>query len=171
MIQIGQQFPHIRVSTFVKGTLTYFDFSAYRGRWIACCCVLALELVEITFLDRQTHRFAHEGALLLAVSPNAKTFPSPWFGRTPPLDLTLRVDPLKRLHRSMDIPALPDRLRCQSFLIDPEGILRFHLVHALNGRGIDALKEMLIASQGQKILPLGEMNSPLKNGAITICVK
>lgn len=171
MIRIGQQFPHYRVPAFVKGALAYFDFSACRGRWVACCYVPSLELVEITFLNRQAHAFEQEGALLLVASPNAKSFHAPWFGRTSPLTLTGLADPLKRLHRTADIPVSSDHLRCQSFLIDPEGILRFHLVHALNGRGMSALKEMLISGQGQETPSLDEMNSPLKNGAITICNK
>ncbi len=171
MTRISQLFPHVRVSAFVKGSLTYFDIAACRGRWIAFCCVPSLELVEVTFLDRQARAFAQESALLLAVSPNAKPFHQPWFGQTPSLELILLADPLLRFHRALGMTVPQEYARCRSFLIDPDGILRFDLIHNLNGRGMSALKEMLIAHQGQETPPIDELNSSIKKGALTICNK
>jgi alkyl hydroperoxide reductase subunit AhpC len=169
MTRIGQQFPHVHVSAFIKGSLAYFDFAACRGRWVTFCCVPSLGLVEVTILDRQARAFAQEGALLLAFSPNAKLFHSPWFGQIPSLELILLADPLLRFHDALGITVPKEHSRCRSFLIDPDGILRFDLTHDLNGRGMSALKEMLIAHQGQETPPHDKLNSSITKGALTIC--
>ena len=63
-------------------------------------------------------------------------------------------DPLGRLRRLYSGVTIQSWGRAQTFLIDPEGRLRFQLVHSLSERGMGVLTELLQAHQDQEIAAL-----------------
>jgi alkyl hydroperoxide reductase subunit AhpC len=150
MRRIGERAPCFWFPALVEGNLTYIEFASFRGRWVALCFLASLGLIESVFLDRRTEAFAREGAALLAVVPDDRALRRPWCSQFGKLPIPLLTDPLKRLHRAYGMVASQHQGRCRSFLIDPNGIIRFHLVHDLNGRDMDALLEIIGASQGQE---------------------
>jgi len=67
---------------------------------------------------------------------------------------TIVGDPLGRLQRLYGGSSTYSSGRARTFLIDPDGTLRFHLIHSLNERGMAALMELLQAFQDQEIVAL-----------------
>jgi alkyl hydroperoxide reductase subunit AhpC len=152
MIRIGHTAPRFRVPALVNGTLIYIDSTRFSHHWIVLCFVPRLGLNEVSFLDWQANsrHFARENCSLLAVGSADYTLHQPWLSRVGKVKPILLADPLGHLHRTYKISIDP-ALRCQSFVIDSEGLLRFQIVHDLNGRGISVLSEILDATRRQPV--------------------
>lgn len=148
MIRIGQTAPHFRAPALVDGTLRYINSTQFSAHWVMLCFVPRLGLVETSFLDRQANsrHFARHGCSLLAVASAGNTLHQPWLGRIGRMKPILLADPLGHLHRAYRVSIDPTS-RCRSFLTDPEGVLRFQIMHDLNGRGISVLSEILEATR------------------------
>lgn len=146
-MKIGQLAPRFRVPALVKGEVVYLDSNSFRGYPIALCFLPALDLLEYALLERHVPNFDEQKALFLGVVSDESFFSVSWRKRLWPQGLTLLSNPLGRLSAHYGVPRRPDPLRCHSFVITAEGILRFHLVHDLNGRGMGAILEILKASR------------------------
>jgi len=149
MIQIGAPSPSFRLPAMVDGRLTFVDLAQFRTQWVVLCFIPRLELVEAVFLDRHVDGFLKQGISLLAVSPKQELLHEGWINQFGSLRVPIVADPLRRLHRRYRIGATEASPRCQTFLIDPEGLLRFHLVHDLNDRGMSAILEILRTNRTQ----------------------
>lgn len=150
MRRIGERAPRFRVPALMEGAFIYIDSARFQGRWMVLCCLPSLGLVEPTFLDQQVEAFAQKGASLLAVGPEDDSLHQPWASRIGKLRVPILADPLRRLRRSYGIARAYAPGRCRTFLMDPDGLLQFHLVHDLNGREMSALLEIIGAGQSQK---------------------
>jgi alkyl hydroperoxide reductase subunit AhpC len=147
MTKIGLPAPHFRVPALVKGNLIHLDSVRLRRRCLALCFLPRLGLLERGILEYHAQTFERENAHFLGVMAEGAFFSSPWQRGVWPGGLTPVSDPLGRLSRSFGVPRRPFTTRCQSFIIDTEGFLRYHLVHDLNGRGMSALLEILKTSK------------------------
>lgn len=145
---IGRKSPSFRLPAWVNGDLTYADSDDFAGRWLALSFVPSLGLLEVLFLDRQRPRLSQLGTTWLIVPPHAWTFDHLPSGTLEAIRLCIGTDPLSRLHHAYGLPRVMAPGRCQSWLVDPDGIVRFQIVHDLNGRGLNALLELLEACQG-----------------------
>lgn len=170
MIGIGQKVPPLRTPAVTQGALTLFDFSGYRNHWLALCSVPDLGQPQATLLDRHSDNFEREGAILLALCPNAPALHASCIRQTSHVRIPMLADPLSRLHRLFDISREPFQGRCCSVLIDPSGVLRFRLTHDFNGRGMKSLKEALIANQRQPFPLTQESHVLIAKGALTPCI-
>lgn len=149
MIQIGAPSPSFRLPAMVDGQLTFVDLAQFRTPWVVLCFIPRLELVEAVFLDRHVDSFHKQGVSFLAVSPKHEPLHEGWINQFGSFRVPILADPLRRLHRRYRLAAVDTSSRCQTFLIDPEGLLRFHLVHDLNGRGMGAILEIFRANRTQ----------------------
>lgn len=149
MRRIGERAPRFRVPVLMNGTLVYMDSARFQGRWVALCFLPYVGLVETAFLDHQAERFAQIDTALFIVNSGTRPLHRLWIGGTAKPRILLLTDPLDRLHRSFGIAATHRPARCQTVLIDREGILRFHLIHDFNDRGLDALQEVVTLSRTQ----------------------
>jgi alkyl hydroperoxide reductase subunit AhpC len=137
--------PRVRVPALVGGTLTYLDLAHFKGGSIALCFLPEIGLLERAVLGYYMPHFEQEKAVVLGVVPEATFFQGPWQRGAWPTELILLSDPLGLLSRTYGVPrALPPG-RYHGFVIDPDGLLRYHLVHDLNGRGVSALLEIVKA--------------------------
>lgn len=150
MTKIGHPVPHFRAPALVGGTLLLLDSAGLRGRSFTLCFLPPLGLLERAVLERHVQNFAEEKAFFLGVVDEGALFFGPWQRDLWPKGLTLTADPLGRLARSFGVSHRPAPARCQSFVIDKDGLLRYHLVHDLNGRGMGALLEILKACRSGK---------------------
>jgi alkyl hydroperoxide reductase subunit AhpC len=128
----------------------YLDCPGNAGQCIALCFMPPLGLLEWAVLERQVPTFGAQKAVFVGVVSEQSFFFGPWQRRFWPEGLTLLSDPLGRLSRQYGVPRRFETPRCHSFLIDAEGLLRYHLVHDLNGRGMGALLEILKACRSGK---------------------
>jgi alkyl hydroperoxide reductase subunit AhpC len=132
------------------------DSVQFQGRWTVLCFVPGLGLIEALFLNRQVEAFAQKGASLLAVSPEDAPFHHPWVSQISTVRVPILADPLGLVRRRYGITQAYAPGRCRSFLLDPDGLLRFHLVHDLSSRGMGALLEIIGTCQSQEAQPAVE---------------
>ena len=149
MIRIGERVPHVRVPALANGTLTYFDWTQYRNRWLVLCSVPKLGVIDSIFLDHHASAFANYDAALIALCPEEGPLHHPGIRQLGALRIPILADPLRRLCRTYGILTQERQGRSQTFLIDPDHVLRFQVVQDLNGRGINAILELLSATQAQ----------------------
>jgi alkyl hydroperoxide reductase subunit AhpC len=105
--------------------------------------------VEPDFLDHQADRLDRIDTTLLIVSSGTRPLHRVWLDRPTPSGTPLLYDPLSRLHRAFGVAPAQTQVRCQTFLIDRAGLLRFHLIHDFTDLGLSALQEIVTLSQSQ----------------------
>ena len=149
MKRIGAPAPSFRAPALVAGQLTYLGSTQFAGRWTALCFLPYVGIVEPDFLDHQADNLDRIGTTLLIVSSGTRPLHRMWLDRPTTPRTPLLYDPLCRLHRSFGVPPAQIPVRCQTFLIDRAGILRFHLIHDFTERGLSALQEIVTLSQSQ----------------------
>lgn len=149
MKRIGAPSLNFRAPALVAGTLTYLGSTQFTGRWTALCFLPYVGIVEPDFLDHQANHLDRIDTTLLIVSSGARPLHRVWIDRPPKPRTPLLYDPLSRLHRSFGVAVAQMPVRCQTFLIDRSGILRFHLIHDFTDRGLGALHEIVTLSQAQ----------------------
>ena len=149
MQHIGKPAPSFLAPTLVAGTLTYLDSTQFAGRWMALCFLPYMGIVKPNFLDHQTDNLDRIDTTLLIVSSGTRPLHRVWLDHPTTPRTPLLYDPLSRLHWSFDAPPAQIPVRCQTFLIDRAGLLRFHLIHDFTDRGLSALQEIVTLSQSQ----------------------
>lgn len=140
--RIGQKALTFRFPAVLAGRMAYLVPEEFTGRWLVLSFVPGLRERETRLWNRQGKELAELGAVLLLV-------PSHW-KRLHDIGLVhfaVAGDPLKRLHRLYGCPTELSVGRARTFLVDPKGILRFHLVHTLTKQGMEVLQELLRAHQ------------------------
>lgn len=147
MTKIGHPVPHFRAPALVGGNLLLLDSAGLRGRSFTLCFLPPLGLCERAVLERRVRDFEDEKTFFLGVVDEGAFFFGPWQKDLWPRGLTLTADPLGQLSRSFGVSRYQAADRCRSFVIDATGTPRYHLVHELNDRGMNAVLEVLKASQ------------------------
>lgn len=71
------------------------------------------------------------------------------------LALPVVIDTLKRVHRAFHVSWSAFHTNCYTFLVDPEGFLRFHLIHALSQSGMNTLRA-IVEEKRRLMKPLQE---------------
>lgn len=142
-VRIGRSVPRIRLNTVIKGEYTIMDPTAIADRWLALCFVSVLLPADVSCLNSQAASFAREGAVLLAVLPDEILLDPAQHRVFQILRVPLVTDPLNRLHRAYGIPRHPVSLKAKTFLIDPERLLRHHVVHDLTMWSMDSLRGLM----------------------------
>ena len=149
MQHIGKPAPNFRASALVAGTFTYLDSTQFTGRWMALCFLPYVGIVKPDFLDHQADNLDRIDTTLLIVSSGTRPLHRVWLDHPTTPRKPLLYDPLSRLHWSFGVPPAQIPVRCQTFLIDRAGLLRFHLIHDFTDRGLRALQEIVTLSQSQ----------------------
>ena len=149
MKRIGDPSLNFRAPALIDGQLAYLDAAQLTGRWTALCFLPYVGIVEPDFLDHQADNLDRIDTTLLIVSSGTRPLHRIWLDRPTAPHTPLLYDPLSRLHRSFGVVPAQIPVRCQTFLIDRAGLLRFHLIHDFTDRGLAALQEILTMSQLQ----------------------
>ena len=154
MRRIGEQAFTFRLPVVVAGEMTYIDPDEFLGQWVALSFVPGLGESERGLWDEHGKDMEELGAAVLVVPLETQVLYQERYRRSGRVHFTIVGDPLGRLQRLYGGPATHSSGRARTFLIDPDGALRFHLIHSLNDRGTAALREMLQAFQDQEISAL-----------------
>ena len=135
--------PCMRVPAFLKGQVIWLDLGTLREKWGIVCCLPPFDFGEAVFLNQYHRTVKKEGAVVLGMLPSSEPMVDPSLPKTKALGIPLVADPLRRLQRVLGLSGKPSSNRCQSFIFDPQGVIRYHLVHRLNWRGMSFLVEIL----------------------------
>jgi alkyl hydroperoxide reductase subunit AhpC len=142
-VAIDKPVPRLRLTAVVNGEYTHLDPAAIAGRWIVLCFPAALRAVDLLCLNHQASYFARAGALLLGVASDHMLL-QPFHHRDlQRLAVPLLTDPLNRLHRAYGMSCSPSSDKANTFLIDPDRILRHHIIHELTTWNMEALGGLL----------------------------
>ncbi len=139
----------MRVPALVKGNVILLDLGNLQGKWGIVCCLPPFDFGEAVLLNQYYRTVQKEGAVLLGMLFSTDPILDPSLPKTKALRVPILADPLRRLHRILGLPGKSSSNRCQSFAFDPQGVIRYHLVHRLNWRGMSFLIEILKHCQDQ----------------------
>ena len=153
-MRIGQStIPRLRTPALLKGQCLLFDLAVLEGGWGIICDLPRIEFCEAITLNQYHRTFEQAGAKLVGLLPFIDPFVESHLPKIKILNIPLLADPLGRLHRVLGISRTSMSDKCQSFIYDPNGVVRYHLVHGLNWRGLSFLVEILKHCQDHNFQP------------------
>jgi alkyl hydroperoxide reductase subunit AhpC len=142
-MRIGDKVPTFRAAAACHGGVRHINSAEMNGMWAIVSFLPHLDSMHGQCSIVTEPPVAEDDVLMLFVqSGDTPSVVSP-----PTHSITL-IDPLGLLHRRFGIRRQRE-LKCRSFVIDSEGVLRFQLVHDLNGSGLTMLRELLVATRSQ----------------------
>lgn len=153
MRRIGTKALTFRFPALTGRRMTYLVPDEFDGRWVVLSFVQSLGDHESRVWNRQGKELAAHGATLLVVPSEMREVQWKRLSGIGPLHFAVAGDQLRRLQRLYGDPIAESAEsaesdgRARTFLIDPAGVLRFHLVHSLTKQGMEVLKELLRAHQ------------------------
>lgn len=169
-MRIGRStIPRMRVPALLKGKMILVDLEGLQEQWGIVCSLPQFDFGEAVFLNQYHRAIKKEGAVLLGMLPGTDPILNPKLPKAKALGIPLLADPLQRLHWTLGLSGSPSSNRCQSFVFDPQGVIRYHLVHQLNWRGMSFLVEVLKHCQELYPQPVKPLNSDfvLKNPLVS----
>lgn len=152
MVHIGNPIPPFRALVLVQGELSWLNsWQLIAHQWTALCFVPHLNGAHQNLLTDYNRHFEETGTQLIIVAHDEAVLFNPRKTSTQRSRLIILDDPMHRLHRTFGAAdRAPDR--CTTFMIDPNGVLQIPLIHDLDGRGLDAVLELVKAYQRQDIM-------------------
>lgn len=152
-VSIGKPVPPFRFTAVVNGEYTHLNPVVVADRWIVLCFPATIQAVDLLCLNQQASYFARAGALLLGVASDELLLQPVHHRRLQELTVPLLTDPLNRLHRAYGMSCSRSSGKANTFLIDPDRILRHHIIHELTTWNMEALCGLLALG-----LPRGAQN-------------
>lgn len=153
-VKVGKPVPDVQLEAYVNGEMTKISLSDYRGKWI----VLFFYPLDFTFVcpteimgfaNAETD-FKKYNAVILGASTDSAHCHKAWFQRDmPQVKFPILADTAHTLSREFDVLLEEAGIALRgTFLIDPEGILRYQVVSSLNiGRSVKETLRVLAALQ------------------------
>jgi peroxiredoxin (alkyl hydroperoxide reductase subunit C) len=161
MLQVGQPAPDFTMEGVVGKEFKEFKLSNYRGQWV----VLFFYPLDFTFVcpteivgfNDQYEQFRKLNAEILGASVDSKFSHLAWISKElGDLHYPLLSDITKEVARKYGILIEQQGISLRGlYIIDPNGILRYELVHDLGvGRSVEETLRVLEALQTGELCPL-----------------
>ncbi len=162
MLQVGSKAPEFTLeSVMPDGTFKTLSLADYKGKWtVLFFYPLDFTFVcptEITSFSKRITEFADLNATVVGASVDSVYSHRAWIESSlGKIEYPLLSDPTHLVSREYGV-LLEDKghtLR-GTFIIDPEGVVRYHLVHAKSvGRSVDETLRVLKALQSGELCPV-----------------
>ncbi len=160
-VKVGKPVPNMQLEAYVNGEMKKVSFSDYKGKWIVLFFYpLDFTFVcptEITGFAKAEADFTKLNAVVLAASTDSAHSHKAWFQRDmPEVKFPVLADTTHNLSKEFDVLIEDAGIALRgTFLIDPEGILRYQVVSALNiGRSVKETLRVLAALQTGGLCPV-----------------
>jgi alkyl hydroperoxide reductase subunit AhpC len=160
MIQVGQKAPSFKMQGIFQGEIRDIHLEDYAGKWVVLFFYpLDFTFVcptEVTEFSERADEFSELDAQVLGVSVDSVYSHKAWLKELGELKYPLLSDITKEVGRSYGV-LIEDKGICLrgAFIIDPEGMLRYQVVHDLNiGRSVDEILRVLKALQIGELCPV-----------------
>ncbi|WP_447964439.1 redoxin domain-containing protein [Nitrospira sp. Ecomares 2.1] len=124
--------PRIRVPALLKGNMIDVDLASLEGQWGMLCCLPRLEFCDAVFLNQFRRAVQKQGAALLGIQHPAHPFLAVHLPKAKILSIPLLTDSAQRIGRALGLSSEAHLNQCQSFIFDPEGVVRNKLTHSFN---------------------------------------
>ncbi|TAK04305.1 peroxiredoxin [Patescibacteria group bacterium] len=161
MAQVGSRAPHFKVEAVEKGgKFVTIDLDQYEGKWV----VLFFYPLDFTFVcptEITAFSHAHDAfqkldAVVLGGSTDSVHSHRAWLKELGDLNYPLFSDITRSVSRDYGVLLQDKGIALRgTFIIDPEGILRYALYHDLGvGRSVDETLRVLEALQTGELCPM-----------------
>ena len=144
-MKIGDKLPPFRFLALKDGALWHIASEQFSGAWTCWSFLPGPSGYYTGSMDEDWQQLCSGSAdlqLLLVLPARAFPFQLGWG----PMSCSIVVDPLGGLHRRFGL-SNQSKMECWSFLIDPDGFIRFQLVHEPTEAGMRAMGEILKESR------------------------
>ena len=160
-VKVGEPVQDMQLEAYVNGEIKKVSLSDYKGKWV----VLFFYPLDFTFVcpteikgfAAAQGEFEQNNAVVLAASTDSVHSHKAWFQRDmPDVKYPVLADTAHRLSREFGVLLENEGIALRgTFLIDPEGILRYQVVSALNiGRSVKETVRVLAALQTGGLCPV-----------------
>ncbi len=160
MIQVGQAAPDFEAGAAIDGKFENVKLSDYKGKWVVLFFwPLDFTFVcptEVTAFSKRIDEFSKLNAQILGASTDSKFTHLAWTDKIGKINYPMLSDITKQLSRDYGVLIEDQGIALRGlFIIDPEGILRYQVVHDLNiGRNVDEVLRVLQALQTGELCPV-----------------
>ena len=157
---VGHPAPNFKTQAYVAGEIRDVALTDYRGRWV----VLFFYPLDFTFVcptelrafARRQSQFEEEECQVLAASTDSVYAHKAWVERDlPEVRYPMLSDTSHRISRDYGVLIESEGIALRgTFLVDPEGVLRYAVVSDLNlGRSTDETLRVLQAARTGGLCP------------------
>ncbi|CAB1127687.1 biofilm-specific peroxidase; 2-cys peroxiredoxin [Candidatus Hydrogenisulfobacillus filiaventi] len=166
MALVGTRAPDFRMPAVVEGEIRDITLNGYRGRWLALFFYphdfTFVCPTEITAMSRRLEDFERRGCSIVGVSTDSPYVHRAWIdapveaGGLGAVRYPLASDWTHEVSRAYQVYVPEEGAAYRGlFLIDPEGIVQYEVVHNLNvGRSVDEVLRVLQALQTGGLCPV-----------------
>jgi alkyl hydroperoxide reductase subunit AhpC len=160
-LQVGQSAPHFEMDAVLGSEFIKVNLSEYHGKWLILffhpLAFTGICASEIKGFNDRYEDFQQAGAIVLGGSIDSKFTHKAWIEHElGTLKYPLFSDLTKEVSRAYGV--LKEDLGADLrglFIIDPEGIIRYQVVHDLSiGRSVDETYRVLMALQSGEACPV-----------------
>jgi len=160
-VKIGQQVPDFTAEAYQTGDFNKFKLSDYKGKWV----VLFFYPLDFTFIcpteikgfGTREEDFKALNAQVVGASTDSEHSHKAWFERDlPEVKFPIIADTTHHVSRLFGVLKEDQGIAYRgTFIIDPEGILRYVVVSDLGvGRSVDETLRVLKALQTGELCPV-----------------
>ncbi len=160
MSMVTRRAPGFVLEGVVRGEFTQVELESYRGRWV----VLFFYPLDFTFIcpteilefSKRAEEFRGAQAEVLAVSVDSKYAHLAWQKEIGGISYPMLSDITKRVSQEYGVLLPEEGVSLRGlFIIDPEGVIRYELVHDLSvGRSVSETRRVLTALQTGELCPV-----------------
>mgnify|MGYP001067206393 CR=1 FL=1 len=160
MVQVGKPAPDFEAEAALKDEFTKVKLSDYRGKWV----VLFFWPLDFTFVcptevigfSNRIDEFKALNAEIIGASTDSKFTHLAWIKQIGDVNYPMVSDITKQISRDYGVLVEDEGIALRGlFIIDPDGILRYQVVHDLNiGRSVDETLRVLRALQTGELCPV-----------------
>lgn len=160
MIQVGQSAPLFRAEAVVDNSFTEINLADYKGKWLVLFFwPLDFTFVcptEVTAFSKRLDEFRSVGAEIVGASIDSKFTHLAWKEKIGEVNYPMVSDITKEVSSLYGVLREAEGVSLRGlFIIDPDGIVRYQVVHDLSvGRNVDEVLRVIKALQTGELCPI-----------------
>ncbi len=160
MIQVGQPAPLFEAEAVIDSEFGTVRLADYRGKWVVLFFwPLDFTFVcptEVTAFSKRLDEFKALGAEVVGASIDSKFTHLAWKEKIGEVDYPMISDITKEISSLYGVLRETEGVSLRGlFIIDPEGIVRYQVVHDLSvGRNVDEVLRVIKALQTGELCPV-----------------
>jgi peroxiredoxin (alkyl hydroperoxide reductase subunit C) len=160
MVQVGQQAPDFELEAVSGDQFIRVKLGEQRGKWVVLFFwPLDFTFVcptEVTAFSKRIDEFEALNAVVLGGSTDSKFTHLAWTDKIGKINYPMLADMTREVSREYGVLIEDQGIALRGlFIIDPDGVLRYQVVHDLNiGRNVDEVIRVLKALQTGELCPV-----------------
>ncbi len=160
MLQVGQQAPGFEAEALSGDQFVRVRLQDQRGKWVVLFFwPLDFTFVcptEVTAISKRIAEFKKLNAVVIGGSTDSKFTHLAWTEKIGKIEFPMLADITKQVSQDYGVLIEDQGIALRGlFIIDPDGILRYQVVHDLSvGRNVDEVLRVLEALQTGELCPI-----------------